>query len=148
MTGRAGARSWVAAGALVAVATLGACADIESAEEEGYHPAEIEEIPGSDVQRVTLTEDAASRISLEIEPVSAEGGTTTVPYAALVYDGEGGSWVYVEDGALSFVRRAVDVRRVDGDRVVVDDVVTTTDRVATIGATEIYGAELGIDGSH
>ncbi len=135
--------------ALVAALALTGCADLESGdEEEGYHPATVEEIAGSDVARVTLTDDAARRIALETEAVAGGSGRMSVPYAALVYDGDGAAWVYVEDGTLSFVRHPVDVRRVDGDRVVVGEGLAATDRVATTGATELYGAERGIDGSH
>jgi hypothetical protein len=138
-----------AAAALLAALALAGCAEVGGGdEEEGYHPATVEEVPGSDVARVTLTEDAARRIALETEPVGGASGRASVPYAALVYDGDGAAWVYVEEDPLSFVRHAVDVRRVDGDRVLVGDALAGTERVATTGATELYGAERGIDGSH
>ncbi len=138
-----------AAAAVAAVLALAGCASTEEADSgEEYHPATVEEVAGSDTPRVSLTEDAAARIALETAEVRAVGGDAVVPYAALVYDGDGGSWVYVEDGSLSFVRRSVAVLRVEGDDVHVGRDLTSTDRVATTGVTEIYGAELGIDGSH
>ncbi|WP_299447878.1 hypothetical protein [uncultured Phycicoccus sp.] len=135
-------------GLLAALALAGCSATAEGGAGTEYHPAVVEAVPGADVWRVTLTDDAADRIGLELGQVTRTADTTSIPYAALIYDGQGAAWVYVEDTPLSFVRRAVDVRRVEGRRVVVDEGLADGARVAMTGATELYGAELGIDGSH
>jgi len=115
---------------------------------EKYHPAEIEEIDGSDIKKVTITEDAASRIGLELATANLDGTLTVVPYAALIYDGEGDPWVYEAHGDLTFVRAEVEVELIDGDLVWLSEGLSPGTRVATTGATELYGAELEIDASH
>ncbi len=134
-------------GSLLAALALAGCTATADGGTE-YHPAVVEAVPGADVLRVTLTDDAADRIGLEIGRVTHVADTTSIPYAALIYDGQGAAWVYVEDTPLSFVRRAVDVARIDGQRAVVGEGLAAGARVAMTGATELYGAELGIDGSH
>ncbi len=49
---------------------------------------------------------------------------------------------------LTFVRARVEVVRVDGDRVLLSGGLQPGTEVVTVGATEVYGAELDIAGSH
>src|SRR5688572_2549267 len=67
-------------------------------------PAKIEVIEGSDLKQVILTEKAAERIGLETVP--AQG--MTVPYAAVIYDIEGNTWVYTNPAPLTFVRAPIE----------------------------------------
>jgi hypothetical protein len=148
-----GRRARSAGGALAlafaAALSLAACSDTETAaSDDGYHPAEVEEVAGTDHHVVRLTEDAAMRIGLETATAEEAGDLVAVPYAALIYDGEGATWVYVAESPRSFQRHSVAVDRVEGDQMFVSEGVAPGDQVATVGATEVYGAELGIDGSH
>jgi hypothetical protein len=56
--------------------------------------------------------------------------------------------VYVADGARAFQRQSIVIDRIEGDQVFVSEGLEAGERVATVGVTEVYGAELGIDGSH
>ncbi len=53
-----------------------------------------------------------------------------------------------DHGDLTFVRAEVDVDRVDGDVAWLSDGLEPGVRVVTVGASEIYGAELKISGKH
>jgi hypothetical protein len=135
--------------ALCATAVLGACASVEEAStDDGYHPATVEEVAGTDLHVVTLTKDGAARIGLQTAEAEQAGDLVTVPYAALIYDGDGAPWVYVADGARAFQRQSIVIDRIEGDQVFVSEGLEAGERVATVGVTEVYGAELGIDGSH
>lgn len=136
-----------AGAAVLLVLVLAGCSE-SAAPGNAYHPAELTQVAGSDLTQVTLTDDAAGRIGLEMATATAKGSQVLVPYAALIYDGQGAAWVYVKSAGLSFSRQAVTVTRIKGDVVHVAKGIRAGDRVATTGATEIYGAELGIDGSH
>jgi len=141
----------VAVGLALAAAALvmaGSGAADEDPTADGYHPAEVEEVANLDVKRVTLTEDGAGQIDLQTAVAEQVGTHVVVPYAALIYDGTGVPWVYVEGEPLAFLRHEVVVDRIEGNRVLVSEGVRADDRVATVGATEVYGAELGIDGGH
>lgn len=113
-----------------------------------YSPVELEAIADSDVKQVVLTEDAARRIGLKSVPAQEDGEQVTVPYAALIYDGGGDIWVYAASEDLTFVRTEIDVDRIDGDVAWLSEGLTPGTPVVTVGAAEIYGAEMEISGKH
>ena len=76
------------------------------------------------------------------------GQFTVVDYESLIYDGQGVPWVYTVPEELTFLRAQVVVDRVEDDRVLLSDGLTAGTRVVTTGATEVYGTELDIAGSH
>jgi hypothetical protein len=111
----------------------------------GVVPATLEEIPGSEVKRVTLTARAAERIDLKTEAVReavVDGARQkVVPYSALIYDPHGGTWVYSVTGTRAFTRTRVDVAHIEGDRVYLKSGPQSGTEVASVGVAEIYGAE-------
>ena len=131
-----------------AVLLSAACSEVASNTEAGYEPAHVQPVAGLDVPRVTFTPEAAERVQLQTVPVSAAGNRLVVPYAALIYDGEGASWVYTAAPPLTFLRTKVVVDRIDGGRVQLRVGPPAGTRVVTVGAAEVYGAELGIAGGH
>lgn len=108
-------------------------------------PAQVEHLEGVNPSRIVLTEEAAQRIDIQTaqaREVQVDGARRTViPYAALLYDPEGNTWVYTSSESLAFVRQPISVDRVDGDMVVLSDGLTAGIAVVTVGATELYGAE-------
>ena len=66
-----------------------------------------------------------------------------VPWSAVVYDYDGGAWVYETTAPHVFVRRRVQVRRVDGDLAVLSGGPAPGARVVSQGAAELFGTELG-----
>ena len=72
-----------------------------------------------------------------------------VPYAALIYDKQGKSWVYSVTRPLTYLRVSVVVKEeVDEDSMALSAGPPAGSEVVTRGATEVYGAELGMDGNH
>ena len=135
--------------ALVAAAiAVSGCTEVEEASVDGYEPAHLEEVEGSEAKQVTFTREGAARTGLQTATVRRKGRHRVVPYTALIYDGDGKSWVYSALGPLTFMRTAVQVARVDGDRVLITDGPPADSEVVTVGSTEVYGAELEIGGSH
>ena len=90
----------------------------------------------------------ADRVSLQTETVRRTDGGTVVPYAALIYDPQGVAWVYTNPEPLTFQRAEVVVDRIVDDDVWITDGPPPGTRVVTVGATEVYGAELDIAGGH
>ncbi len=130
------------------VAVLAGCKEIAATEEEGYQPASVEEAIGDDGGTVTFTQEGADRVGLRTVTVDRVGDHVVVPYAALIYDAAGSSWVYVTTEPLTYQRVEVAVDRTEGDRAYVGNGVDEGDTVVTVGATQVYGAELGIAGGH
>ncbi len=75
-------------------------------------------------------------------------GTTLrkiVPYAAVIYDVHGGTWVYTkEPSALSFVRQSITVDYIEGDLAFLMEGPAVGTEVVTVGGAELYGAETGV----
>jgi hypothetical protein len=71
-----------------------------------------------------------------------------VPYAALIYDQQGVVWVYTNPSPLTFQRVEVVVDRIVDDLAMLKDGPAPGTLVVTIGATEVYGAELDVAGGH
>jgi hypothetical protein len=133
---------------IVSAVALPGCTEVESATEEGYQPAKLEEVEGSELKQVTLTPEGSERTGVRTAPVQQSGSHRVVPYAALIYDGDGRAYVYVTSRPLSFLRSAVVVDRIEGARALLREGPPVGSRVVTTGASEVYGAELEIGGSH
>jgi hypothetical protein len=89
---------------------------------------------------VILTEKAAERIG--VETVSASG--TSVPYAAVIYDTEGNTWIYTNPEPLTFVREQIVIDRIEGDTAFLAESLPGELNVVTMGVIEIYGTETGV----
>ena len=133
--------------AVLLVLPLSACgAQIPvTGEESEAKPVVLDPIVGTDLNRLTLTEKAAERLGLETAQVRAEqvDGTEqlVVPYAALLYDPSGVTWVYVNVEPLVFVRQEIIVDSIQGDDVILSEGPDAGANVVTLGATELYGSE-------
>jgi hypothetical protein len=144
------ARHWqrsaaVAVSVLLAGLMVSACKEVETETETGYVPAQLEPVKGrDDLRRVTFTAQAAKRVGLRLAAVRRSGTHTQVPYAALVYDPEGKTYVYKSLSPLTFVREEVEVDRIEGDRALLSDGASLGSRVVSIGAAEVYGTELEV----
>jgi hypothetical protein len=140
--------------AITAIAAVGlgvaGCADTsESSSEEGDPAATIEETKapdGTELQRITLLPRAKERLGIRFAPITEEGGTLVVPYAALVYDPAGGTWVYTNPKPNVFLRERVAVSEIVGDGVFLSDGPPAGTEVVTRGTLELYGVEEGIGG--
>jgi len=142
---------WIVSVLIVAALSLAACGGSTSADEETSAPAVLEQIEGSDLMRITLTEEAASRLDIQTATVqegqAADGSTqqTTIPYAAVLYEPDGVTFTYTSPEPLVFVRQPITVDRIDGDLAFLTDGPPTGTAVVVVGAAELYGTELGID---
>jgi hypothetical protein len=137
---------------LALAATLGfstaGCAEIESVSAEPYEPASLESAGPDKPAKVTLTEEAMRRVALQTTVVGAGDGGVTVHHAALIYDKKGLPWVFAVIGPRTYARSAVTVDHVDGDLATLKSGPPAGTEVVTVGAIELWGAELGIAGKH
>ena len=96
----------IAAAGLVVLArpVVSACKEVEDGDaRHGYEPAKLEAVKGKgeDVKRVTFTEEGADRTGLKTRNgPRAAAGSKVVPYAALIYDDEGKTYVYTSPKPL------------------------------------------------
>jgi multidrug efflux pump subunit AcrA (membrane-fusion protein) len=66
-----------------------------------------------------------------------------VPDSAMLYDLHGSTWVYVDQGNNTYVRRRVDVARHVAGKIVIARGLAQGTRVVTRGAAELFGTEFG-----
>jgi hypothetical protein len=134
----------VCAAALLAAALSG-CTEVETEPSTAYEPSKLSAVAGSDdLQRVTFTAEGARRTGLETATLRRRGGQVVMPYAALIYDAEGKTYVYTSPKRRTYLREQVSVARVDGDRVLLSRGPPAGTTVVTVGAAEVYGAELEV----
>ena len=132
----------VLVGVLFAIGIVAAgCTGTSAPEAEKTEPATIEEVPGSDKKKVTLTKQAAERIDLQMTAIVDRSGTTVIPYAALVYDPSGATWVYTSPDPLTYVRTSVTVASIAGKEAHLSRGPPPGTEVVTVGTAELYGTE-------
>lgn len=119
-------------------AALAGCTEVESESETGYEPSKLRKT------HVEFTAEGAKRTGLRTEAVERTGRRVSVPYAALLYDPEGKTYVYTAPKPLQYLRQEVEVDRIEGDRVLLSDGPAAGTRVVTVGAVEVYGTELEV----
>jgi hypothetical protein len=130
---------------LAAALLLPGCTEVETESATGYEPSKLEPVKGGDgLQRVTFTAEGAKRIGLRTAVVRHGGEQAVVPYAALIYDPEGKTYVYTSPKSLAYLREEVEVDRVEGDRVLLSHGPAAGTKVVTTGAAEVYGTELEV----
>ncbi len=139
---------------LAAAACLAGCGSSEPAA-EGEPPVTLQTVAGSDVQQVTLTEEAVKRVGIETDTVqetriAVGGGAPAVykvaPYAAVVYDSDGSTWTYTTSAPRTYLRKPITVESIQGDTAILTAGPPTGTTVVVVGAPELLGAELEISG--
>jgi hypothetical protein len=138
-------RRWVTGILIIAGLLFSACASVAEEEEALHEPATLEPIEGSDVSRLTLTEEAVVRLDIEVDPVLGTGSATTIPYAAVFYTATGDTWTYTNPEPLTYVRVPIVVDHIRGDDVFLSEGPPSGMDVVTQGAAELYGTETGVE---
>jgi hypothetical protein len=132
----------------IAIATSAGCAEIESVTAEPYEPATLETPGPGRPARVILTEEAVDRVALQTTEVKMLGKDLTVDHAALVFDKAGKPWVFTVIGPRTYIRAAVTIKEVQDNLVSLSAGPPAGTQVVSVGAIELWGAELGIAGKH
>jgi hypothetical protein len=124
----------------VASVGLSGCGNSSDAAPAG----EVEGVTGNPLE-VTVSARAAERLGIQTTEVKGTlAGRTSVPYAAVLYDAQGDTWVYATSAQDVFVRTQVRVDRIDGDVALLLDGPPSGTSVVTVGLAELYGAETGV----
>jgi hypothetical protein len=133
---------------VAAIASMAGCAEIESVTAEPYEPAHLESTSPDQPKRVILTEEAVQRTELKTTRVRLEDGDLEVEHAALVYDQKGKPWVFTVVGPRTYVRAPVVIEEIDDELMILATGPRPGTEVVTVGAIELWGAELEVAGKH
>lgn len=146
MKSNSGFGGWRSVLVLACAASIGlsGCAAVKpAAVPTGEAPASMEKV--GDLNRLTLTDKAVERLGLTTEKVT-KGSALEVPYGALIYDGSGKTWVYTSPEPRTYIRAAVTVDKITGNKVQLRSGPAAGTDVVTIGAAELFGTEFGTKG--
>jgi RND family efflux transporter MFP subunit len=83
------------------------------------------------------------KVTVSVPLHDSESGLV-VPYGAILYDIDGGTWVYEASSPQVFVRRRVELARVAQDLAVLRRGPQAGTSVVTVGAAELFGTEFGV----
>jgi hypothetical protein len=142
---------WPVRVALLATLSLAGCAQAvdrpQSADTPAADsgPAKVEHLKGDEPARVTLIASAAKRLDIQTAEVqgASDGGKqmSVVPYAAVLYDTNGDTWMYVNTAPLVYVRHHITVDHMNGDQAVLSSAPPVGTKVVIVGAAELFGSE-------
>jgi hypothetical protein len=108
-------------------------------------PARVEATNDAKIMKVTLTPKAAERLGILIDEVRADpSGRRIVPYASVLYDLTGKTWVYISADPLTFVRGAVVIDTIKGDNVYLTDGPPAGTKVLAAGVPQVFGTEVKV----
>ncbi len=82
------------------------------------------------------------RIGVELAMIGA-GESLTVPAASILYDVNGGTWVYVVAGERQYQRQRVAIRWIEADTAILASGPDVGMQVVVEGAAELFGTEFG-----
>ena len=103
-------------------------------------PAVVEDIEGTDLKRLVLTEKAAERLGIQV----AEVTDNAVPYAAVLYDLDGSTFVYTNPEPLIYIRAPIVVDHIEGERALLSEGPPSGTPVVIVGGAELIGIEFGL----
>jgi hypothetical protein len=84
------------------------------------------------------------RVSVRLNMTGSGEQRVVIPYAAVVYDLQGATWVYVSPEPLVFHRAPVTIDFIQGDLAILSDGPAVGTEVAIIGVAELYGTDTGV----
>ena len=135
---------------------ISGCGENEPAAEP-VQPTRIDPIPGTNLNYVVLSRQAANDLGIRTQRVrrvpagatgssagSGAGALVVIPTTAVIYDPSGRSWTYVIAAERTYVRKAIVIDRIDGDRALLRRGPPAGTPVVTVGASELIGAEYGV----
>jgi hypothetical protein len=127
------------------LATAG-CVQAQGADSAAVKVASVEVAPDGGPGIVTISDAAEKRLDLQTAEVTQGGSGLVIPYAAVIYEADGSSWAYVKTEPRTYQRSAIAIDSITGDQVTLTSGPPAGTEVVTVGAAELVGVEIGIDG--
>jgi len=132
---------------MIALLGVGGCSGQQEAAASTPQPAQVQSIEGSDLHRVTLTEQAMDRVGIQtvaVRAATAPSKLTIIPVSAVIYDPQGRSWTYIVPDVRTFMRQAIVIDHIDGTNAFLKSGPSVGSQVVTVGSAELLGTEYGV----
>jgi hypothetical protein len=123
---------------------LSACSD-SSEEAAAGEASSVEPIKGTSYNTVKLSAEAADRLGIKTATISqkqvAGKQRKVIPYAAVSYTPNGGTFAYTSPKPRTFVRRPLSVETVRNGEAILSHGPPVGTAVVTVGSAELFGVE-------
>lgn len=129
---------------IAAAGILAGCSTAAEGSSSDGEPVVVEEIEGTELSLLTLSESAANRLDIQTTTVESASEGSVVPSAAVIIDPEGAYWVYANPDPLVFVRHEIRPVVEEGGQAFFAEGPEVGTAVVITGVPELYGAEFGI----
>ncbi len=133
---------------LLSTLLLTACARALADETGKIEPARLEPVPGTEFNRVVLTERAAERLGVKtdvIREVEMNGETVLVaPYASILYGLKGETWLYINPEPLTYQREVITVDYIEDDLAILKEGPPAGTAVVTVAVAQLFGTDTGV----
>jgi hypothetical protein len=117
--------------------------------------AEADEGPGDDVEETRgglyyLIRGAEAGLTpgqsvlVELSQSGSGAARKIIPFAAVIYEPNGTTWVYTNPETLIFIRQPIVIDYIEGGLAVLSEGPEVGIAVVTVGAAELFGAETGV----
>jgi len=133
--------------ALAAALVLGACSEVESNVRENQ-PYTVEGPEDAAIKTVKMADATAALLPVETVTVRKDGRRKVVSHSAVIYNPDGGAFVYTKPKAETYIRAPIDIVRVSGDRAVLSDGPPAGTTIVTTGSAELLATEYEILNQH
>jgi hypothetical protein len=87
---------------------------------------------------------AGEPVLVELSMLGSGGPQKVIPFAAVIYQTDGSTWVYSNPEPLVFLRQPIVIDYVEGDLAVLSEGPDAGTAVVTVGVAELFGAETGV----
>lgn len=84
------------------------------------------------------------RVFVELVLLGGNALLKVIPYAAVIYDVNGDTWVYYNPEPLVFIRAPITIDYIEDSLAYLTDGPAVNTSVVTVGGAELYGAEVGV----
>jgi len=133
--------------ALAAALALGACSEVESNVRENQ-PYTVEGPEDAAIKRVKMEDATAALLPVELATVRERGNRKVVPHNAVIYNPDGGSFVYTKPRAETYIRAPIEIVRVHGDDATLSKGPPAGTEIVTTGSAELLATEYEILNQH
>jgi len=116
--------------------------DVDDAEDDDSAEAALYYLVDNSGNRLV----PGQRVFIELALSGSGTSQKIVPYAAVIYDVKGETWVYTNTNPepLAFVRQSISIDYIKGDLAFLTEGPSAGTNVVTVGGAELYGAETGV----
>jgi len=114
--------------------------EVDDAEDDDSAEAALYFVVDNADNRLVL----GQRVFVEISLSGTGTARKIIPYAAVIYDPQGATWVYTNPEPLVFVRQPIVVDYIKGESAILLEGPSAGTVVVTVGAAELFGTETGV----